>query len=260
MRIVVLVKQVPEVAEVEIDPQRGTLKREGVQSQINPFDLHALEAGICLRDRFSGRLTVLSMGPPQAKAVLSEALSMGADDGVLLSDSAFAGADTLATAFTLSQAIRELGFDLVITGLQSTDGDTGQVGPGVAEFLGIPHVSYVKWIAEATREDITVASDLGELQASICLGYPCLISVTREANQPRLPSYRCWKETCGRAIRVWGLKDLPQVIPPAESYHGLEGSPTRVERVFSPRRNVVRVAWEGTPREIAASFRRLLRR
>lgn len=257
MRIIVLAKQVPEVSEVEIDPERGTLKREGVQSQTNPYDLHALEAALTLRERFGGKVSVISMGPPQAKAVITEALSMGADDGVLLTDAAFAGADTLATAFTLSQAARKLGFDLILAGLQSTDGDTGQVGPGVAEFLQISHVSYVSKVEDVTEDKITVVSDLGDRFLTMRVSYPCLLSVSRELNQPRLPSYRLWREVRNAAVKSWSLGDLPQH---EECYYGLDGSPTRVKKIFPPRREVVREIWEGRSEELAAKFCMLVRR
>lgn len=257
MRIVVLMKQVPEVTEVEIDPVRGTLRREGVLSQTNPFDLHALEAGLTVRERLGGSVTVISMGPPQARAVISEAFSMGADDGILLSDGAFAGADTLATAFTLSQAIRRIGADLIITGLQSTDGDTAQVGPGVAELLGVPHASYVLSIEAVTHDDVIVLCDLGGRESVVRLKCPCLISVTRQANEPRLPSYLKWKTSRDRDVKVWGLCDLPQS---GEAYFGLDGSPTRVERIFAPEKRRRRLIWEGTPQEVAVQFLRVVGR
>jgi electron transfer flavoprotein beta subunit len=148
MNIVVCIKQVPDTAEVKINPETGTLIREGVPSIINPFDMHAIEAGLQVKEKTGGKVTVLTMGPPQAETALRDALSMGADDAVLLSDRAFAGADTWATSFTLSKAMEKLGADIVICGKQAIDGDTAQVGPETAEFLNIPHISYVRKIED----------------------------------------------------------------------------------------------------------------
>ncbi|HHW19232.1 MAG TPA: electron transfer flavoprotein subunit beta/FixA family protein [Firmicutes bacterium] len=258
MKIIVLVKQVPETSEVEIDPVKGTLKREGVLSKTNPYDLHALEAALRLKDEVGGEVTVLSMGPPQAEAVIREAYSMGADSGVLLSDRAFAGADTLATSFTLSRAIQKIGFDLVIAGMQSTDGDTAQVGPGVAEILDIPHVSYVREIQKATPEALTVTCDHGDYFLTVEVRLPCLLTVSRDINQPRLPSYRKKKLTKDKPVQVWGRKDLTS-YDSAEEYFGLDGSPTRVERIFAPERKRVREIWEGTPGDLAGRLYHFLK-
>lgn len=256
MNIIVLMKQVPETSEVEIDPVKGTLKREGVLSKTNPYDLHALEAALKLKEKAGGKVTVISMGPPQAQDVIREAYSMGADDGILLSDRRFAGADTLATSFTLSQAIRKIGFDLVIAGTQSTDGDTAQVGPEVAEFLDIPHVSYVREINRVSNDGLLVTSDLGEFFLTVHVKLPCLITVSRELNQPRLPSYRKRKETREKPVTVWGVKDLPAT---GEVYYGLEGSPTRVEKIFLPERKRVRKIWEGPSQELSEKFYSVLK-
>jgi electron transfer flavoprotein beta subunit len=260
MKILALVKQVPGTSEVFIDPERGTLVREGVPAKTNPYDLHALEAALQTRDTlraagYPSAVTVVSMGPLQAEAVIRESYWMGADDGILLTDRAFAGADTLATAFALSQAARKSGFDLIIAGMQSTDGDTAQVGPGVAEFLGIPHVSYVRSVNRVGPGSIEVTADLGDRYLTQEISFPCLITVTPELNQPRLPSLRTRKETMARTVAVVRPGDLP---PAGEKHYGLSGSPTRVERVFPPKIERVQEMWEGPAAELANRLAALL--
>jgi electron transfer flavoprotein beta subunit len=255
LNVVVLVKQVPGTSAVGIDPERGTLKREGVPAKTNPYDLHALEAALTLKEHLGGRVTVVSMGPPQAESVIQEAYWMGADAGFLLTDRAFAGADTLATAFALSQVLRTLEYDLIIAGMQSTDGDTAQVGPGVAEFLGIPHVSYVSAFEEASDRSITVTADLGDRLLTQSVSLPCLVTVTQAVNQPRLPSLRKKKEVGGRPVLLKKAIDLP---PAERTYYGLAGSATRVEKIFPPKREETREVWDGEPRELALRLARLL--
>ncbi|MFP4200251.1 MAG: electron transfer flavoprotein subunit beta/FixA family protein [Bacillota bacterium] len=253
IELIVLVKQVPLTGEVEVDPETGNLIREGIESQTNPFDLHAIEAALYLRERFGGRVTALSMGPPQAEATVRETFSMGVDRGILLSDPAFAGADTLATAFTLARAIELVPHDLVVAGMQTTDGDTAQVGPGVAEFLGIPHASYVKEIGEIEDgERIAVSVDRGEEEHRVQLHLPALVTVTREVNQPRLPSFRLRLQTADRPVEIWNREELTR-DPDAdgEDYFGLDGSPTWVERIFPPPGNPKRETWRGDSRELA---------
>ena len=270
MNIVVLMKQVPGTSSVGVDPERGTLRREGVPAKTNPYDLHALEAALVLKEQVGGAVTVVSMGPPQAEAVIREAYWMGADHGILLTDRVFAGADTLATAFTLSQALRTLEFDLIIAGMQSTDGDTAQVGPGVAEFLDIPHVSDVKEIRGMSglgtgsdprslheeKPKLTVTVDLGDtlLIQDVCL--PALITVTKDLNQPRLPSFRLRRAMADKPVVLMRAEDLPSA---SKTYYGLAGSATRVERIFPPDRTEVREIWEGEPEELASRLADLLR-
>ncbi len=227
-----------------MDPETGNLVREGVASQTNPYDLHALEAALALRDQLGGTVTAVSMGPPQAEEVLREALWMGADTAVLLSDPGFAGADTLATSYTLARAISRLNHDMILCGMQTTDGDTAQVGPGVAEFLSIPHVSYVNRIVTVRSRVIEVVTDLGGEEAALRLELPCLLTVTRDLNQPRLPSFRRRLATQGHEIPLWSRADLEGGGP---TYFGLEGSPTRVDRVFSPEPELERETWRGDP-------------
>lgn len=249
MEIVVCIKQVPETRDVEVDEKTGVLKREGVDSIINPYDLYALEAGIRLKEEYGGQVTVMSMGPPQAEAIIREAYMMGADRGFLLSDRAFAGADTLATSFTLAQGIRKLGeFDLILCGMQTTDGDTAQVGPGIAEFLNIPHEAYVEHIHGVQEGEVLVDRDMGVLLETVAVKLPCLISVTKHVNQPRLLSFRRKLATREWPVTVWTAADLSS---DSESYFGLDGSPTQVERIFPPERTTSHIRWQGTSSELS---------
>ncbi len=253
MRIVVCIKQVPETRDVEVDPVTGVLKRDGVDSIINPYDLYALEAAIRLQQRYGGEVIVVSMGPPQAETVIKEAYMMGADSGVLLSDRAFAGADTLATAYTLAQGIRKLEeFDLILCGMQTTDGDTAQVGPGIAEFLNIPHEAYVEGINEVTGDCIHITRDMGQTVDTLSVRLPALIAVTKAVNQPRLLSYRRKLQSRDWPVTVWQASDLQ--AEETETCFGLEGSPTQVERIFPPDRSVDHVRWEGSGDELAAQL------
>lgn len=191
MDVVVCIKQVPETTEVKINPETGTLMREGVPAIVNPFDLYALEEGLRLREKYGGSVTVITMGPPQAKEALLETISMGADEAILVSDRAFAGADTLATSYTLAQTIRRKGaFDLIICGKQAIDGDTAQVGPQIAEKLGIPQITYAEAITSLEGDEIVVerAFPLGREWVKCKL--PCLLTVVGSANRPRPPSAR----------------------------------------------------------------------
>ncbi|MDH4233253.1 MAG: electron transfer flavoprotein subunit beta/FixA family protein, partial [Nitrospirota bacterium] len=182
MRIIVCIKQVPDTAEVKINPETGTLIREGVPSIINPFDMHAIEAGLQIKEKVEGKVTVLTMGPPQAETALRDAISMGADDALLLSDRAFAGSDTWATSYTLSKAIEKLGADIIICGKQAIDGDTAQVGPEVAEFLNIPHISYIKKIEDVTQGSIRVQRMMDEGHDIVESTLPVLLTVVKELN------------------------------------------------------------------------------
>ncbi len=255
--IVVCVKQVPLTGEVEVDPDTGNLMREGVQSQTNPYDLFALEAAIALKERDGGRVTALSMGPPQAEAAVREALWMGADNGILLADREFAGADTLATSFTLAQAIRRLRYQLVLCGMQTTDGDTAQVGPELAEFLDIPHASYAREIRCTDAGQVEAVLDMGGDEQVVEIDLPCLLTVTADLNQPRLPSFRRKLETAGNDIPTWGRADLEEEGEPG--HFGLEGSPTRVREIFPPESETEQVTWTGDPARMGACLARTLR-
>lgn len=231
MNLVVLVKQVPETTDVKIDRETNTLIREGVSSIVNPFDMYAVEQALRIRDEHGGKVTCISMGPPQAEAALRETLSLGADEAILLSDKAFAGADTLATSYTLAKAILKLGeFDLVICGKQAIDGDTAQVGPGVAEHLDIPHVTYVSKVEKISDRHIRVRRMTEEGYDVILSSLPALITVVREVGEPRMPSIKGTLRARKAQIATWTAKD----IEADEMMLGLSGSPTQVMRIFSP--------------------------
>jgi electron transfer flavoprotein beta subunit len=238
MHAIVCIKQVPDTAEVRIDPERGTLIREGVPSIINPFDTYAIEEGILIKEAHGGRATVVTMGPPQASEVLKEAVAMGCDDGVLISDRTFSGADTWATAYTLAQAIRKLGaYDVIICGRQAADGDTGQVGPGIATQLGISQLTYVSQIRELDMENrtITVERLVEEGREVVTSPLPCLITVVKDINSPRYPSFLGIRKANKRDYPVWTAEDLCNDTGADEACFGLVGSPTKVVRVFTPQ-------------------------
>lgn len=245
MKIVVCIKQVPDTAEVRINPETGTLIREGVPSIINPFDMHAIEAGLQIREKTGGKVTVLTMGPPQADTALREAISMGADDAILLSDRAFAGSDTWATSFTLSKAIEKLGADIIICGKQAIDGDTAQVGPETAEFLNIPHISYVRKIEDVSQNGIRVQRLMDEGYDIIESSLPVLMTVVKELNEPRLPSLKGKMAAKKAVIKKWGQSD----ILADENDLGLKGSPTQVKNIFTPEARSGRKMLEGKPEE-----------
>jgi electron transfer flavoprotein beta subunit len=250
--IKVLIKQVPNTAEVRIDPHTGTLIREGMESIINPDDLHALEAALRLRDAYGGKVTAISMGPPQAVDVLREALGMGVDECILLTDRAFAGADTLATSYTLGKCIRRLGrFDIVIAGHQAIDGDTAQIGPQVAEFLEIPQV--IRAIMLEVKGDELLAERTAEEGTEIIkCSLPVLVTVTKEANEPRyifVPLLMAAFEE-DAPVRSWGFRD----IEADEASIGLNGSPTKVQRTFTPSHKKKIEKLTGGPAEIAKTL------
>ena len=233
MNIVVCLKQVPGTTEVKIDPRTNTLIRQGIQNIINPFDTYALEEGVRLKEKHGGKVTVITMGPPQADAALREAISLGADEAVLLSDRAFSGADTWATANTLSKAILKLGkYDLIICGRQTVDGDTGQVGPEMAEMLGIPFIAYVSRIEEIKENYLRVSRMVEDGHEVIETALPAVITVAKEINVPRLPSLRGIMKSKSAAIAAWSIKELN--VDPATV--GLAGSSTQVIKIFFPQR------------------------
>ena len=196
MKILVCMKQVPAGTKVDIDPETGAMKRLSGETRTNPYDLFALEAALQLREKVGGSVTVLTMGPPQAEEMMRDAYTMGADDAVILSDRKFAGADVLATSYALSQGITAIGdIDLIICGKQTTDGDTAQVGPAIAEHLGIPHAAWVSEIVDADSESIQVKQDLVSVSQTSKIPYPCLITVDKDMCVPRLPSYLLQKQS-----------------------------------------------------------------
>jgi electron transfer flavoprotein beta subunit len=247
---------VPDTTDIRIDPKTNTLIREGVPSVINPYDTYAIEEGVRLREKYQGKVTVISMGPPQVEDALREAISLGIDEGVLLSDRAFAGADTLATSYALARGIRKIGkFDLIICGKQAMDGDTAQVGPGIAEKLNIPHVTYVKKIEEVKENSIQVERLMEEGYEVIRMPLPALITVVKEINEPRMPSLKGKLKARSAQIITWGAKDLEA----EENRIGLEGSPTQVIRIFTPQPRGRGEMIEGTPSEQSAKLVEKLR-
>jgi electron transfer flavoprotein beta subunit len=249
MKIVVCIKQVPGTTDVAVDPKTGVLKRDGVDSKLNPYDLYALETALRIKQAHGASVQAITMGPPQAAGILREAYMMGVDDGVLLTDRRFAGADVLATAYALSQGIRQGGLpDLVICGKMTTDGDTAQVGPEIAEFLELPHVANVLRIVEVGAEAVTVEMDMAATVELAKVRYPCLITVEKGICQPRLPSFRLKLATQDRPIAQLSLADLPDQDP---AHYGLNGSPTQVKRIFPPEVNANREHWTGPGPELA---------
>lgn len=234
MNIIVLVKQVPDTTEVKLDPKTGNLIREGIESIINPDDRHALEAAINLKEVAGGKVTALSMGPPQAIDAISEAIGMGADRGILLSDRAFAGADTWATSFTLGKAIEKIEkYDLIFCGRQAIDGDTAQIGPQVADYLHMSQVSYVYEIEKVNRKSIFVKRRLEDGFEKVRATMPALLTVIEELNIPRYSHVRRLIDACKEKtpIEVWNAAD----IGVQTSEVGLEGSLTHVIKTFAPK-------------------------
>lgn len=249
MNIIVCIKQVPGSNKVEVDPVTGVLKRDGVESKMNPYDLFALETALRLKETYGGTVKVISMGPPQASQIIREAYAMGADDGILMSDRRFAGADVLATSYTLSQGIREAGeFDLILCGKQTTDGDTAQVGPEIAEYLKIPSVSNVKSVVSVDEDTIMVEMDMAHTVEITKVRFPCLLAVEKDIFTPRLPSYVRMRATKAKEIKYIGFSDLEDQD---EKKYGLNGSPTQVQRIFPPESNSRRELWHD-PEEVLA--------
>ncbi|MCM8784138.1 MAG: electron transfer flavoprotein subunit beta/FixA family protein [Candidatus Omnitrophica bacterium] len=282
MNIIVCIKQVPDTTEVKIDPQTNTLIREGVASIINPFDMYAIEEGIRLKEKYGGKVTVISMGPPQAEEALREAISMGCDEAILITDRAFAGSDTWATSYTLAKAIEKIGdFDLIICGKQAIDGDTAQVGPGISAHLDLPQVTYVKKIEEIkiserqpqkaslihteeirTPEHQLPIADVARVERMMEEGYevvevplPCLITVVKEINEPRLPSLKGKLRARCAEIKKWGIQDLGL----DKKDVGLEGSPTRVVKIFTPPPRKGGQILEGETKEVVEKLVELLK-
>ena len=234
MKILVCVKQVPGSNNVEVDPVTGVLKRSGIPSKINPYDLYGIETALSLAERFGGTVETLTMGPPQAKEVIRETVCMGAQSGTVLTDRKFAGADVLATAYTISQGIRKCGeFDLIICGKQTTDGDTAQVGAEVAEYLEIPNVSNVLSVDDYQDGKLLLTTSLDDQIVTLTAPLPCLISVDGDINTPRLPSYKIRKTLTEESVKFLTFADFGDQNP---DHYGLSGSATQVERIFPPEK------------------------
>ncbi len=232
MKIVVCAKQVPDTTEVKLDPKTNTLIRDGVPSIINPDDKAGIEAALQLKEKVGGTVTVISMGPPQADAALREALAMGCDEAILVTDRAFGGADTWATSSTIAAALKKLDYDVIITGRQAIDGDTAQVGPQIAEHLGIPQVSYAEEILEATDDKLVVKRQFEDRYHVIEIKTPCLITALSELATPRYMTvhgiFDAYRE---KEVKVWTLEELKDTVDMANI--GLKGSPTNVKQSFT---------------------------
>ena len=228
MKIVVLVKQVPDTTEIEIDRVTNTLMREKAASITNPDDLAGIEAALQLREKYGGSVTAITMGPPQAKNMLRELLAMGCDDAILISDMKFAGADTWATSNTLVGALNKLEYDLIIAGRQAIDGDTAQVGPQTAEKLNIPQITYVIEILDVTEKTITVKKMWEKAFEEIQAPLPCLITTLGEMHHPRYMNVKDLWESFDKEIKVLSAADLAL----EERLIGLNGSPTKVKTTF----------------------------
>lgn len=243
MKIIVCMKQVPASTKVEIDPETGAMKRTSGDTRTNPYDLFALETALQIREKLGGTVTVLTMGPAHAEVMMRDAYTMGADEAVILCDRKFAGADVLATSYTLAQGAALLGgADLIICGKQTTDGDTAQVGPAMAEHMHIPHTAWVAEIVDVSEKSITVRQNLASVTQVSEMLYPCLITVDKDMCVPRLPSYKLKKATAGKEVRFIGYDDLPDKDL---SRYGLVGSPTAVERMFPPPEREKQVYLDG---------------
>lgn len=256
MNVIVCLKQVPGTTQVKINPQTNTLVRQGIENIANPFDTYALEEGVRLKERYGGKVTAISMGPPQAEEVLRQAISTGADEAILLSDGAFAGSDTLATSYTLARAISKIEeYDLVICGRQTIDGDTGQVGPELAEMLELPFVAYVSKIEEIDSGQMRVQRMVEEGHEVIEAPLPAVITVVKEINVPRLPSLRGLTRAKSAVIPVWGAQELGV----DQDRVGLAGSATRVIKIFFPQRVHRGEVLQGSPESQVASLINKLR-
>ena len=232
VNIIIPIKQVPETSNVKMDKETGTMIRDGVETVINPLDLYAIESGIRLKEERGGKITVCTMGPPSAGKVLKEAIAMGCDEGILISDKRFAGADTYATSYTLSQAIKMIGvYDLVIAGERATDGDTGQVGPGIAAWLDIPLATYVSKIYDVNERSLTVERLVEDGYQVLELPLPALITVVKAIGVPRLPTLRGKKRARATDISVFSTENMNL----DHNAIGLKGSPTRVVKIDYPQ-------------------------
>jgi electron transfer flavoprotein beta subunit len=255
MKILVFVKQVPDTDDVKLDPKTGNLRREGVASMLNPLDANAVEAAVRLKEKYGATVVAVSMGPPQAEDVLKKALALGCDEACLLSDRAFGGADTLATAYTLSKAADKIGdYDLLLFGRHAVDGDTAQTGPATASFLGIPQVTLASSI---DVQDGWVICDraLEDCTQKVRAKLPALVTVTGEINKPRYPTPINIMKALKKPRSVWNAADLGADA----AMIGTPGSPSSTKKVFEPpKRNTDTKYFQGKPDEIAAQFADML--
>lgn len=257
MNICVCIKQVPASSNVKIDPNTGTLVRDGNNTKMNPYDLYAIETALKIKEMTESQVKAITMGPPAATAILQEAVWMGCDDGYLLTDRKFAGADVVATAFTLSQGIKYMGkYDLVVCGKQTTDGDTAQVGAELAHFLGIPYVCYVDKIIEIKEKSIVVRTNSDKLYETLEIQLPCLITVEKNTDSPRLPSYRRSVQYSDHQMHI---VTFDKFFDGDESKYGLKGSPTQVERMFNPIKDDTKILLKPEDGDYALQIKEILK-
>lgn len=259
MKILVCIKQVPGTSQVEIDPVTGTLKRDGAAAKVNPYDLYALETALRLRERCGGTVIAVTMGPPQAEAMMKEAFMMGVDEAFVFTDRTFAGADVLATSYTLAEGIRSVcgDFDLIVCGKQTTDGDTAQVGPSIAAYLNLPCAAWVSEITGVEDGFVTVGQDFVNVRQVARLKLPCVITVEKDIYTPRLPSYRLKAQSKDKKVE---MIPFAQFKDQDAAHYGLKGSATSVERIFPPESHSGQEYPDGTAEEISARLTELFRR
>ena len=256
MKILVCIKQVPGSSNVEVDPDTGVLKRDGIQSKMNPYDLYGVEMALSLAEKYNGEVRTITMGPTQAKDVIIESICMGAKCGTVISDRKFAGADVLATAYTISQGIKKCGdFDIIICGKQTTDGDTAQVGAEVSEFLNIPNVANVISVEEIKDGKVYLTASLDDKVVKMSVKTPCLISVDGDINSPRLPSYKVKQGVKDDMVEFISFADFDDQNP---DNYGLSGSATQVERIFPPEKNTEKYSIEGDPSQQSEELYKLI--
>jgi electron transfer flavoprotein beta subunit len=260
VKICVCIKQVPATTEVKVDPETNALIREGVESQINPFDLYALEEAVRVKERLQAEgeestVTVITQGPPQAESALREAISLGADNAVHLCDRAFGGADTWATSYALAKGLAKIEPDIVFCGMQAIDGDTGQVGPGIAVHLDYAQATYVAKIESLDKKKIVVKRLVENGYETCSIKMPVVLTVVKEISEPRTPSLRGKMNAKKAQIPVW----KPADIDASEDKLGFKGSPTQVVKVFSPPHREGGERWTGETDELAERLAGLLR-
>ena len=257
MNICVCIKQVPASNNVKIDPINGTLVRDGNNTKMNPYDLYAIEIALKIKEMKDSQVKAITMGPPSAKEILKEAVWMGCDDGYLLTDRKFAGADVVATAFTLSQGIKYMGkYDLIVCGKQTIDGDTAQVGAELAHFLEIPYVCYVDKILEVKEKSIIVRVNMEKTYETLEIDLPCLITVEKCDESPRLPSYKRSVQYCDHQIH---MVTFEKFFDSDESKYGLKGSPTQVERMFNPIKDNQRILLKEEDGKYSSQIKEILK-
>lgn len=257
MNIITCIKQVPASSDVKIDPETGAMIRDGKNTKMNPYDLYGLEIALKIKEESGANVKVITMGPPAATSVLEEAIWMGCDDGYLMTDRKFAGADVVATSYTLSQGIKAMGdYDLIICGKQTTDGDTAQVGAELAAHLNIPYACYVDKIIEVKEKSIVLRTNMDKTFETLEIKFPCLITVDKGSVTPRLPSYNRSVEFKDKEYKFITFNDLPDQN---EANYGLKGSPTQVEKMFNPDRNTSKVLLNGESSELANKIKDILK-